>query len=53
MELQLIMLNEKSQAQKVKYSIFYSFVESGPTMTMMMMMMMMMIMGHECKRGTP
>jgi hypothetical protein len=47
-KLEIIMLNEISQAQKAKYCNFTLFVEPRPKM--MMTTMMVMIMGHECLR---
>jgi hypothetical protein len=48
-ELEIIMLSEISQAQKAKFCMFFSCVESRPKMKMMRIMMMMMMTGHECK----
>jgi hypothetical protein len=47
MELDIMMLSEISQAQKVKYHLFSLVVKSR---TKMMTMMMMMMIRHECNR---
>jgi hypothetical protein len=47
MTLEIIMLSEINQAQRVKYHMFCSVVEPSPKT-----MMMMMIMGCKCERRT-